>query len=603
MLEPRDYFEAKEHSIKSLLESDNKIFHIPAYQRNFAWTSHELTQFWEDLKLVVEESYDSENYTVKVYKPHFFGTILLTKSDNKFEVTDGQQRLTASTILLKTFRDVSLRITNAQDQSGINSLITPLIQKSSYGEPYQQRLQLDSRINDFFKKYILCSNTADEREEYLQLNPITKNTAISRLKEAYDYFENRLVEEFPINMPEKELLEKLKCFIHSFTRLFVVLQLVANKSETAYKIFGTINNRGRDLTDSDIIKNELFMFAHEKEKGEVKERWDNIIDTIENEDLTEYIRFQYSSSINTVKPVDLYKAITTHISTNSSVTALSYLEKLSTEAEWYARVNLIGGQFWPENISEQLRSLKENLDVSHSIPLLLTGAIIYNQNLRQFERLVNATIVFCFRYFTIGRNSVSNLEREIGNMSRSLRSPENFRNLTQSQIDSLPAYKHIVDIDSLIVYMRSLTEDKRFENQFQEFSTKSSPLAFYILKELEKSYVSGVQPLPHGIQQHIEHVMPKNPSRVSSRQHEWSHVRNLSEYKENVFKLGNLLILESNINQNVSNSDFDSKKAEYQKSGLYYPKQISNENVWDFYKITSRQKQMAKQAVQIWNYV
>lgn len=586
MFEPKDFFSAKEHSIRSLLTDRDKVFKIPDYQRNFAWTSHELEQFWEDLKVVITESYDLTNYCIRTVKPHFFGTILLTKEENQYEVTDGQQRLTVSTILLKVLLDISKRISNVQDQSGISSLIVPLIQKSIYGESFQPRLKLDSTVNNFFENYILLKSTMSERKDYLRLHPITiPNSAMQRLKSAHDFFEDKMKDEFPIKMSQEELIEKLKCFINSFTRFFVVLELTVNQSDTAYKIFGTINNRGRDLTDSDIIKNELFMSVPNEKRDQIKEQWDSIIETVENEDLTEYLRFQYASSIGPVKLVNLYDAITSHIQKNDPI---NYLEDLSTESEWFARINLIGGNFWSGNIIEKLKVIKNNLDISHSIPLLLTGAVLYNRDLKSFERLVNATVVFCFRYFTIGKNSVSNLEREIGYMSRSLRRIEK---------DS-----PIEDIDSLIDYMHKITDDSTFERRFREFSTKSSPLAYYILSELEKSYVRGVLPAPHGLEQHVEHIMPKKPSRASTRIHEWGHVRNLPEYKEYVYKLGNLLILESSINQNVGNAEFNMKKIQYMESSLHYPKEVAIKENWSFNTIEERQKQMAKRAVQVWKY-
>jgi len=83
------------------------------------------------------------------------------------------------------------------------------------------------------------------------------------------------------------------------------------------------------------------------------------------------------------------------------------------ESEWFAKVSLIGTPYWNQSITKKLEAFKK-LDVSHSLPLLLTVAILFNDDMNNFERLVNATLVFCFRYFTIGRNSVENLEREFG---------------------------------------------------------------------------------------------------------------------------------------------------------------------------------------------
>lgn len=57
-------------------------------------------------------------------------------------LTDGQQKLTVSTVFLKILLEISYRIENVQDQSGIASIILPLLQKNDYGEPFEQRIYL-----------------------------------------------------------------------------------------------------------------------------------------------------------------------------------------------------------------------------------------------------------------------------------------------------------------------------------------------------------------------------------------------------------------------------------------------------------------------------
>ena len=65
-----------------------------------------------------------------------------------------------------------------------------------------------------------------------------------------------------------------------------------------------------------------------------------------------------------------------------------------------------------------------------------------------------------------------------------------------------------------------------------------------------------------------------------------------------------MLILESNINQRVSNKVFEEKKKEYTTSDLSYAKLIAakSSDVWDFNSIQERQKDMAKEALSIWRY-
>lgn len=78
---------------------NRKIFKIPFFQRNYAWTQTQLSDLWNDLLFLKEN------------KQHFFGTIIVkdVQKERKvsdllsyrvFEVIDGQQRLTTISILV-----------------------------------------------------------------------------------------------------------------------------------------------------------------------------------------------------------------------------------------------------------------------------------------------------------------------------------------------------------------------------------------------------------------------------------------------------------------------------------------------------------------------
>ncbi|NLA43632.1 DUF262 domain-containing protein, partial [Candidatus Saccharibacteria bacterium] len=68
-------------------------YHIPAYQRPYAWTEEESGTLFDDLYDFFRTE-DDDNY--------FLGSIVLIKEDNNphSDVIDGQQRLTTLTILL-----------------------------------------------------------------------------------------------------------------------------------------------------------------------------------------------------------------------------------------------------------------------------------------------------------------------------------------------------------------------------------------------------------------------------------------------------------------------------------------------------------------------
>ena len=76
-----------------------KVFDIPVYQRGYSWERKNLEDLWEDL------------YYLNSAKKHYFGTVLLKDSEKtaetvldvlkRFDVIDGQQRLTTILILLR----------------------------------------------------------------------------------------------------------------------------------------------------------------------------------------------------------------------------------------------------------------------------------------------------------------------------------------------------------------------------------------------------------------------------------------------------------------------------------------------------------------------
>jgi len=67
-------------------------YHVPPFQRDYSWTDDEWDDFWQDIHGLFEE--DGE-------LAHYMGYLVLQSSDNKrFDIIDGQQRLTTISIIL-----------------------------------------------------------------------------------------------------------------------------------------------------------------------------------------------------------------------------------------------------------------------------------------------------------------------------------------------------------------------------------------------------------------------------------------------------------------------------------------------------------------------
>ena len=126
------------HSLYDFFNS-NRIYRIPSYQRNFAWTKEkQLKDFWEDI-FYLDES-----------KKYFLGTILvridkIIKDDSGFnefelwEIIDGQQRTITASIFIKVAIEV---LKSKISQDGLE-------------EKYKERLEEDliKRETIYLKEY------------------------------------------------------------------------------------------------------------------------------------------------------------------------------------------------------------------------------------------------------------------------------------------------------------------------------------------------------------------------------------------------------------------------------------------------------------------
>ena len=77
-------------SVAELFENAGQRLRIPAYQRRYAWKSNQVVALCKDVLAAVTEK----------RREYHIGTLILHKSDDFFDVVDGQQRLTSICLLL-----------------------------------------------------------------------------------------------------------------------------------------------------------------------------------------------------------------------------------------------------------------------------------------------------------------------------------------------------------------------------------------------------------------------------------------------------------------------------------------------------------------------
>lgn len=244
----------KEYPLSKIFSSDFE-YHIPSYQRPYAWTESETRILFDDL---------FEFYQNEKIDNYFLGSIVLIKDENNryADVIDGQQRLTTLSILFSVMADTFQ--TNyyknnckkyLQDEGNILEGIVA-----------QPRLFLRERDQSFFNKYI--QNL--ELNELLAIDSETLKTESQKhIQKNCEILKDRFVDAFA---DETELLEFSKFLL---TRCFLVVVSTPNQ-DSAFRVFSVMNSRGLDLLPTDIIKSLTIGKLDETSKDDYTEKWEEL---------------------------------------------------------------------------------------------------------------------------------------------------------------------------------------------------------------------------------------------------------------------------------------------------------------------------------------
>ena len=234
---------------------NNKIFRIPDFQRGYSWEQPQLDDFWEDVLnlnpnkihyiglLTVEPIKGNEVYNIEKWADDLW---LFKKGMSAYYIIDGQQRLTTIIILLyailRTFKD-NEGINFGQKSEWIDRFLY-----RSYNSLYKSFVfgyEKDNPSDEFFKTKILEqeSSSADKYPETLYT---------ANLMFAKNFFIKKLEN---LSKEDKEII---------FDK--VVNRLKFNYYEIddtldVYVTFETMNNRGKDLSHLELLKNRLIYLS------------------------------------------------------------------------------------------------------------------------------------------------------------------------------------------------------------------------------------------------------------------------------------------------------------------------------------------------------
>lgn len=244
----------KEYPLSKIFSADFE-YHIPGYQRPYAWTEEETGILFDDLY---------EFFQTEAVDNYFLGSIVLIKDENKphADVIDGQQRLTTLSILFSV-------MANSFHTEAYRNNCKKYLQEDGNileGIAAQPRIFLRDWDQDFFSKYIQDI----QLDALVQIDPVTLDTEAKRhIQKNCTVLREKFSEVFN---DENDLL-KFTQFI--LTRCFLVVVSTPNQ-ESAFRVFSVMNSRGLDLLPTDIIKSMTIGKLPKDEEQKYTEKWEEL---------------------------------------------------------------------------------------------------------------------------------------------------------------------------------------------------------------------------------------------------------------------------------------------------------------------------------------
>lgn len=546
---------AHEQSLSKIF-SDDYVFHIPGYQRPYAWTTEQARELFDDLRGFML----ADGGPVEDMPPYFLGSIVLIKQEGNpnADVVDGQQRLTTLTILLAVIR-ASVDAEHAAE-------VTPLIYERGSairGTKDRFRLTLRERDAEFFQRYIQREGGLSE---LLLLNDYISDSQ-DNIKSSASLLIDLLKE-----LPEPERI-RLAQFI--VTRCYLVV-VATPDLDSAYRIFSVLNSRGLDLTATDILKAQIVGSIPDSHRGVYTKKWEDAEEDLTRDtfaDLFSHIRMVYRKS----KPKGtLLKEFNDHVAeVRQPVRFID--EVLLPMARAYGEILDASYESTEhaERVNEHLKWLNR-LEFSDWVPPALAF-------ISRFRQKPGAMLVF-FR--DLERLAYAMLIGKFGANDRI----ERFSRLTQfiesgMDLQSVDSPLQLSALEQHLVY-------SRLDGPIYE--TLAARARAAVLLRLDALLSGGGATYEYDTVT-VEHVMPQSPA-LKSKWLEWfPDPRDRALW---VHRIGNLALLTRKKNSAASNYEFDAKKQAYfSKKGIspfVMTTQVLEKPQWTPAVVEARQGQLLR---------
>ncbi len=547
-----------------------KQYIVPVFQRTYSWEQKHWKELWRDLEYLLDpEAFDEE---------HFIGTfVFMAKklSPGKipnYVLIDGQQRIVTIAIILAMIRNHARTIGKTKKREDLSKFAdeiqeTYLINKYKKG---REVYKVISRGDDRELLIKIINNEEFEKEE--------ENERISK---SFEFF-NKKIEKF-LKESEDDSLENLKKLRNIIMDQLPLVTIILEEKDNPFTIFETLNERGLDLEESDLIRNYVFMQLKIEEQDEFNiKKWIPFENTLRDigfnaRQLTTFYRHYLMRNGSYVKKNGVYIQFK-KVEYESLNDLLKDLKKYAEFYKWIHKSNTA-----PKELAESLLRIKY-LNIGTSYPLILH--LLNRWKVKEISEREFREVLLNLESFVIRRSICG----------------ETTRGYHRTFPSAINALKDTELKQSFIEYFckKRWPGDEVFETNLYNFELykRDRDKAFLILKTIEKE-LSPKETVKFD-DLSIEHLMPQT-IKDDKNGKVWMKMLGVDWQKIHeklLHTIGNLTL--SGYNIDMSNKPYNVKKKKLEESNLKLNKFFQKIDKWDKDEIEKRSKILIKSILRLW---
>ncbi|WQS69261.1 DUF262 and DUF1524 domain-containing protein [Helicobacter pylori] len=539
-------------------KSQEKQFVIPIYQRVYSWEKEQCKQLWDD---IIKTGGNDQ------IEGHFIGSIVFvhdgiyTTNYNELLIIDGQQRLTTITLLLTALRN------HLSDED-------ELLEKFSCQKIQNRYLINSDEKGDKKFKLILSEPDRDTLLSLIDENKRKPSELSLKIMENFKLFEEWI----------RKNTNKLETIFKGLDKLMVVEISLERGKDNPQLIFESMNSTGKDLTQTDLIRNYILMgLEPEKQKIFYKKYWRAMEEDFkQNETLfNQFVRHYLTIKTRIPNINKVYEAFKRY-QQERGIETEALLQDLQKYCGYFCRI--VFKKEADKDLNKALGFLVD-LEMDVIYPLLLELYSDYSDGVlskQDFIPIIYLTESYICRRAVCGLGTNS-LNKVFPSFTKHIQKDEYFK--------------------SLKAHFGYLTEKQRFPNN-DEFKKLFITIDFYNFKKREyflERLENFERKEPVNTKEcTTEHIMPQTLTEKWERDLGGNFQAIHDKY---LHTIGNLTL--TGYNQEYSNNSFQEKRdmeKGFKQSPLRLNQSLKDLESFGEKEIEKRANDLADWALKIWTY-